>query len=314
MSKEETQESQVQQDTFQTKFTTPNHSREGEFEKLFEDALPKKNSYIPGTIMDGTAVAKAWSEKYRDQIKGRTLAILQIGNNLASTKYIQMKQRKADELGVNLQHIQIAETEDIKTILKNLETLNKDTSIDAILVQLPIEGPLAKHHIQILEAITPAKDIDFLTSARLGMSLVHKVGLPATASGIVHLLEYYQVPIVSSHIVFVGASLLCNKPLAMYYESQGATVTICNEYTKDLASITRTADILITTVGVKNLITAEHVKKGVIVVDAGFGIDKLTGKVYGDVDFEAVRLLANLITPVPGGVGPMTIAALFAGI
>ena len=214
----------------------------------------------------------------------------------------------AEFLGFNFNHIKLEDDVTIEGILRIIDELNNDEEVDGILVQMPVSEHLDSKVIQ--NAINPLKDVDGLTDINMG-KLVHKKEclVPCTALGIMELLNYYNIPVISKNVVVVGRSDLVGRPVAELLINASATVTLCHSKTKDLASITRGADILIVAVGKSRLITKDMVKDGAVVIDVG--INKLEdGSLCGDVDFENVKDKCSYITPVPGGVGQMTVLEL----
>jgi methylenetetrahydrofolate dehydrogenase (NADP+)/methenyltetrahydrofolate cyclohydrolase len=198
---------------------------------------------------------------------------------------------------------------DEKTLLECIELLNDEPHVHGILVQLPLPSP--EHEATAIESITPLKDVDGfhpLNVAKLYAGTPYLI--PSTPAGILELLATHHVPIAHQRVVIVGASNIVGKPLALYLLHHDAVVTLCHKYTHDLPRFTREADILITAVGKEKLITAEMIKPGAVVIDVGISL--VEGRAVGDVDFEPVAQKASLLTPVPGGVGPLTIAMLLA--
>ena len=240
------------------------------------------------------------------------LTVIQVGDNASSNIYIKQKRKMAEFLGFNFNHIKLEDDVTLEGILRIIDELNNDEEVDGILVQMPVSEHLDSKVIQ--NAINPLKDVDGLTDINMG-KLVHKKEclVPCTALGIMELLNYYNIPVISKNVVVVGRSDLVGRPVAELLINASATVTLCHSKTKDLASITRGADILIVAVGKSRLITKDMVKDGAVVIDVG--INKLEdGSLCGDVDFEEVQKIASYITPVPGGIGPMTIAMLMTNI
>jgi methylenetetrahydrofolate dehydrogenase (NADP+)/methenyltetrahydrofolate cyclohydrolase len=200
----------------------------------------------------------------------------------------------------------------LKKLLSVIDTLNDDPDVSGFIVQLPLPGHLQKDVPTIIRAIDPKKDVDGFTAYNLGkmfLSTEFEHLPPATPAGVLTLLTDYQIPIEGKHAVIVGHSNIVGKPLALMLLNRGATVTVCHVKTVDLASHTRQADILCTAVGKAALITKDMVKPGAVVIDIGISRDEQE-RLRGDVDFEAVKEIASAITPVPGGVGPMTVASL----
>lgn len=236
------------------------------------------------------------------------LTVIQVGDNASSNIYIKQKRKMAEFLEFNFNHIKLEDDVTLEEILKIIDELNNDEEVDGILVQMPVSEHLDSKVIQ--NAINPLKDVDGLTDINMG-KLVHKKEclVPCTALGIMELLNYYNIPVISKNVVVVGRSDLVGRPVAELLINASATVTLCHSKTKDLASITREADILIVAVGKSRLITKDMVKDGAVVIDVG--INKLEdGSLCGDVDFENVKDKCSYITPVPGGVGQMTVLEL----
>ncbi len=236
------------------------------------------------------------------------LTVIQVGDNASSNIYIKQKRKMAEFLGFNFNHIKLEDDVTLEEILKIIDELNNDEEVDGILVQMPVPEHLDSKVIQ--NAINPLKDVDGLTDINMG-KLVHKKEclVPCTALGIMELLNYYNISVTSKNVVVVGRSDLVGRPVAELLINASATVTLCHSKTKDLASITRGADILIVAVGKSRLITKDMVKDGAVVIDVG--INKLEdGSLCGDVDFENAKDKCSYITPVPGGVGQMTVLEL----
>jgi methylenetetrahydrofolate dehydrogenase (NADP+)/methenyltetrahydrofolate cyclohydrolase len=237
------------------------------------------------------------------------LAVILVGEDPASKVYVRNKQRACQKVGIHSMTHLLPGSTDEKTLLGYIEQLNADPHVHGILVQLPLPSP--EHEATAVEGIAPLKDVDGfhpLNVAKLYEGRPYLI--PSTPAGILELLATYRVPTADRHVVIVGASNIVGKPLALCLLQRDAVVTLCHKYTRDLASLTREADILITAVGKQKLITAEMVKPGAVVIDVG--ITLVEGKAVGDVDVEPVLQKASLLTPVPGGVGPLTIAMLLA--
>ena len=236
------------------------------------------------------------------------LTVIQVGDNASSNIYIKQKRKMAEFLGFNFNHIKLEDDVTLEGILRIIDELNNDEEVDGILVQMPVSEHLDSKVIQ--NAINPLKDVDGLTDINMG-KLVHKKEclVPCTALGIMELLNYYNISVTSKNVVVIGRSDLVGRPVAELLINASATVTLCHSKTKDLASITREADILIVAVGKSKLITEDMVKDDAVVIDVG--INKLEdGSLCGDVDFENVKDKCSYITPVPGGVGQMTVLEL----
>jgi len=266
-------------------------------------------------IIDGNALAK----KIRLEIASRTatlvkkgikpgLAVLLVGEDPASQVYVRNKVKACEEAGMHslLERLPADLTED--ALLKRIHELNLDPSIHGILVQLPLPKHLNSHIV--IESIAPEKDVDGFHVANAGALMIGApLFRPCTPYGCMKMLESIDCPIRGARAVIVGASNIVGKPMAMLLLQAGATVTICNSKTKDLSAHTKEADILVVATGRPKMITAEMVKPGAVVIDVG--INRMDdGKLCGDVDFESVKTVASAITPVPGGVGPMTITML----
>jgi methylenetetrahydrofolate dehydrogenase (NADP+)/methenyltetrahydrofolate cyclohydrolase len=266
-------------------------------------------------IIDGNALAK----QIRGEITKRTsdltekgikpgLAVLLVGEDPASQVYVRNKVKACEDVGIfsilEKNPADLSETD----LLQRINELNKDPHIHGILVQLPLPKHIDSH--KIIESIAPEKDVDGFHVANAGALMIGApLFRPCTPYGCMKMLESINYPIRGARTVIVGASNIVGKPMAMLLLQAGATVTICNSKTKDLAAHTKEADILVVATGKPKMITANMVKPGAVVIDVG--INRLPdGKLCGDVDFEGVKNIASAITPVPGGVGPMTITML----
>lgn len=263
-------------------------------------------------IIDGKSVADKITEQLKQKISQLQdkphLAVIQIGNNAASTIYVNLKKKKAEEIGIKSTVINLDENIEEKELIYKIEKLNKDNSVHAILVQLPL--PKHINESNIIKAITPNKDVDGFTAQNTGdlFNGIKPKAYPCTPKGVLKLLKEYNIEIQGKHAVIVGRSNIVGKPLAIMLLNEHATVTICHSKTKNLPEITKQADILISAVG-KKIIFKDMVKKDAVVIDVGIFKDE-NNKTTGDVDFENVKEIAAYITPVPKGVGPMTIACL----
>lgn len=262
-------------------------------------------------ILDG----KKYSEHILETIKininnwgSPTLVIYRIGDDPASAVYVRNKIRAAEKVGINaiVRHYE-ATTNPMK-VQDQIYLDSKDSLIDGIMIQLPL--PEGWDEVSLMELIPAEKDVDGLTYENRGMlSDLTAFHVPCTANGIIQMLGYYGIELEGKHCVVIGRSDIVGKPVAQLALMKNATVTICHSKTKNLADITRTADILIAAAGKENLVTADMVKPGAVVVDVGINRN-VDGKLCGDVDFENVKEIASWITPVPGGVGPVTVAML----
>lgn len=270
----------------------------------------------PLTILNGTEVAKEHEQILSDKISKLSakphLVIIQVGNNPASTKYIQYKKLFANRVGATVTHAQYEDTITEDELVKNINSFSNDASVHGIIVQLPL--PKNIRPWIILDAIDPKKDVDGLTSFNLRHVYENnEIILPATTKGIFTLLSNYNISLDGKHVVVVGRSSLVGKPTALASINRNATVTVCHSHTKDLASITKSADILIVAIGQPNLIKEEYIKDNCVIVDVGITVGE-DNKVSGDVLLSSISEKADAISPVPGGVGPMTIVSLFENL
>lgn len=237
------------------------------------------------------------------------LSVILVGEDPASAGYVRSKGKQAGEVGFTHSEIRLPAEITEHELIDKIKELNVDEGVDGILVQLPLPKHIRKH--KVIESIDPMKDVDGFHSKNVD-ALWHRLpGIRAcTPKGIIKLLDKAGVEIAGKHAVVIGRSNIVGFPVAKLLLDRNATVTIAHSHTQDLASVTRQADILVVAIGVPKLITGEMVKEGVAVIDVGISHDPATGKLSGDVDFESVEPKASVITPVPGGVGPMTIACL----
>ena len=238
------------------------------------------------------------------------LAVVLVGDNPASQVYVRNKVKACADAGL---HSVLEKYDDAMTeaaLLARVEALNLDPSIHGILVQLPLPAHMDAN--KVIESISPAKDVDGFHIASAGALMVGQPGFwPCTPYGCMKMLESIGYSLRGKHAVVIGRSNIVGKPMAMMLLQQSATVTICHSATPDLAAMTRQADVIVAAVGKRNVLTADMVKPGAVVIDVGMNRDD-AGKLCGDVDFDGVRQVAGFITPVPGGVGPMTITMLLA--
>lgn len=239
------------------------------------------------------------------------LAVVLVGHDPASQIYILFKKQASEEVGIYLESYEMRENVSQAKLIKLIEKLNRNKKIHGILVQLPLPDHLDPY--EVMAAIDPAKDVDGFHPENIGWLSIgderaHRGLMPATTKGIWTLIQSTRMDVKGKHVVMVGASNIVGKPTAQLLLNKGATVTVCHKLTQDLGKHTREADILITATGVAGLITGDMVKKGAMVIDAG--ITRHKGKVVGDVAYDEVEDIVSYITPVPGGVGPMTVASL----
>ncbi|MFC7440964.1 bifunctional methylenetetrahydrofolate dehydrogenase/methenyltetrahydrofolate cyclohydrolase FolD [Laceyella putida] len=269
---------------------------------------------MTATIIDGKAIAQAVKRNLKgeaDQLKGKgvipSLTVVLVGNHPASESYVKGKIRASEEVGINSQLIRLESSISERALLDQIEQLNADPSVHGILVQLPLPDHINPD--RVIATISPAKDVDGFTPINVGNLVIgQEAFLPCTPFGIMELLKQSGTEIAGKHAVVVGRSNIVGKPISLLLQRADATVTMCHSRTVDLASYTRQADILIAAVGRPEMLTREHVKPGAVVIDVG--VNRHHGKLVGDVKFDEVKEIASAITPVPGGVGPMTIAML----
>lgn len=269
-------------------------------------------------LIQGKLVAEKILESIREeisQIEGRKpmLALIVVGDHAASLSYIRGKKKACEHVGMLSLVIEFSKTVSEKELLEKIEKLNRDPLVDGILVQMPLSEHIRPQMVQA--AIDPKKDVDGFHPLNMGKLLLGEEGgfIPCTPKGILVLLEQYEIPVEGKHVVIVGRSNIVGKPLAalLMQKKKGcnATVTIAHSKTEGLEKMTRSADILVAAIGRPLFIKKEMVKPGAAIIDVGINRD-LDGKLVGDVDFAQIFPLAGWITPVPGGVGPMTIAML----
>ncbi len=264
------------------------------------------------TILDGTKLSNRICEEIKADIIANDikcgLAVIRVGEDPGSIVYVGRKEKKANEIGIKSKIVLLPDTTQKEELFRAIDRLNSDKDIHGILVQLPLPKHLKER--EIVERILPSKDVDGLHIYNAGKLFSGETPLssPCTPSGIIELIKLSGIQITGKNAVVVGRSNIVGKPIAQMLLNENATVTICHSKTKDIGSFTRNADILVAAVGVPRLITADMVKPGAVIIDVG--MNRIEGKLVGDVDFEPVSKVAGFITPVPGGVGPMTIAML----
>ena len=275
-------------------------------------------------ILDGKETARQLREELRVEVAQwrqsggpqPTLAAILVGDDPASQVYVRNKERACEQVGMTSRLLRRPASTTTAELLELLRGLNEDRQVNGILVQLPLPAGIDSQ--RVLDAVDPSKDVDAFSPENVGLLVQGRPRyLPCTPHGVVNLLARYQIELAGRHVVVVGRSDIVGKPLANMLVQRdigfgakyaNATVTICHSQSTNLASITRAADILVAAVGRPRLITAEMVKPGAVVVDVG--INRVDEQLVGDVDFQAVSQIASYITPVPGGVGPLTIAML----
>jgi methylenetetrahydrofolate dehydrogenase (NADP+) / methenyltetrahydrofolate cyclohydrolase len=263
------------------------------------------------TILDGKKTAEKRLELLKEKIEDKNLeprlATVIVGNDPASQMYVRMKHRACEQVGIGSVGIELPAEATTRTVVDEVRRLNRDEDIDGILVQLPLPKQIDTE--RVIGAIRPDKDVDGYHPENLGLLFSGRPKFSScTPTGIMTLLAEYAIPIAGKRAVIAGRSIDVGRPMAALLLNADATVTICHSKTVDIAEELKRADILVSAVGKAHFITAEMVKPGAVVIDVG--INQLEGKLVGDVDFGAVKEIASAITPVPGGVGPMTIATL----
>ncbi|WP_232696101.1 bifunctional methylenetetrahydrofolate dehydrogenase/methenyltetrahydrofolate cyclohydrolase FolD [Brevibacillus daliensis] len=265
-------------------------------------------------IIDGKVYAKTYRETLKTEVDALVqqgvqpgLAVVLVGEDPASQTYVNGKIKACEETGIYSKAFRLQSDIAESELLALVEELNQDPNIHGILVQLPL--PAHINEDAVIDAISKEKDVDGFHPVSVGnLSIGKETFLPCTPHGVIKLIESTGLGIAGKHAVIVGRSNIVGKPVAMLLLQKNATVTICHSRTKDLGEMTRQADILIVAVGVAHLIKKEHVKEGAVVIDVG--MNRVDGKLTGDVLFDEVAEVASYITPVPGGVGPMTITML----
>ena len=267
------------------------------------------------SIIDGKLVSQAVKDGVKEQVallnsKGVsvTLAVIIVGDDPASRIYVNNKKKACEATGIVSREYALPADTSLEELVALIEKLNNDSEVNGILCQLPLPEGLDEK--AVIAAISPEKDVDAFNAVNTGHIMIGDYTfLPCTPAGITEMLDYYEIPVRSKHCVVIGRSNIVGKPMAMLLLKRDGTVTICHSKTENLADITRQADILVAAVGRAKFVSADMVKDGAVVIDVGMNRDA-DGKLCGDVDFEAVEKKASFITPVPGGVGPMTIATL----
>jgi methylenetetrahydrofolate dehydrogenase (NADP+)/methenyltetrahydrofolate cyclohydrolase len=273
---------------------------------------------VAATVIDGKAVAAQVRERVAGEVQdfaarhdGRVpgLATVLVGDDPASQVYVGNKRKQTEEVGMRSIHHGLDASTSEPDLLAVIAELNADDEVDGILVQLPLPAGLDQD--AVIATIDPAKDVDGLTAGSAGLLAQGRPGLvPCTPQGIMELLRHTGIEVEGAEAVVVGRSILVGRPLASLLLNASATVTVCHSRTRDIAEVCRRADILVAAVGSPRLVRGDWVKPGAAVIDVG--MNRTDDGLVGDVDFEAAREVAEAITPVPGGVGPMTIAMLLA--
>ena len=263
-------------------------------------------------LIDGKLISAQVKDECRERVAKEgldvTLAVIQVGNDPASTVYVGNKKKACEYIGIHSLSYELPEETTEEELLALVEKLNQDDSVHGILVQLPLPSHIDED--KVIQKISPMKDVDGFHPQSVGALSIGEPGfVSCTPAGVIQLLKRSGVKIDGSECVIVGRSNIVGKPMAMLMLRENATVTVCHSHTKDLKEVTKRADILIVAVGRPRFITREYVKEGAVVIDVGIHRSE-DNKLCGDVDFADVEPVASAITPVPGGVGPMTIAML----
>lgn len=265
-------------------------------------------------IIDGKSISSFVKDKIREEVsylKANSitvgLAVIIVGEDKASQLYVANKRKACENLGIMSETHYLPENTSQKELLELIDNLNKDKNINGILVQLPLPAHLDEK--AIINAILPEKDVDAFHPVNVGKIMQGDYDfVPCTPAGIMEMLKYEDIDLTGKHCVIIGRSNIVGKPMAMLMLHKNATVTICHSKTENLKDICKQADILVVAIGKPNFVNSDYVKPGAVVIDVG--INRVDGKFCGDVDFADVEPITSAITPVPGGVGPMTIAML----
>lgn len=268
------------------------------------------------TVLSGKLPAKILKTQLQEKISYLktqhvipTLVTIVIGDNAASRGYIRSEQRQAQQIGLKHKVLQLPPQISEKQAQQTILQISQLANVDAILLAAPLPPHLCRQ--KIMQVIPPLKDIEGLTAENIGRLWTGQpTNIPATALGIMKLLDFYQITVSGRHVVIIGRSEIVGKPLAALLLQQNATITITHSQTRNLAAITKQADILIVAIGQANFIDKKYLKKGVIIIDVGANYDS-HGQMQGDVDALSVQQIAAMLSPVPGGVGPLTVASLF---
>lgn len=270
-------------------------------------------------IMNGKEVSKLRNEELKQKIdasikkvgRAPSLAVILVGDDPASHIYVNSKIRQAKEVGINSIDIKLPESTSSKELADLIKKLNDDDNVDGILIQLPLPKYIKEG--DMLDLVDPNKDVDGFSVLNQGKLFQNRDSiLSATPKGIINLIDHYKIELEGINATVIGRSLIVGMPMAKLLLNRNATVTTCHRYTKNLVEHTKNADLIVVATGQKHLIKKDMVKEGVIIIDVG--INREGNKIYGDVDYENVKEVASYITPVPGGVGPMTISALLENV
>lgn len=268
-------------------------------------------------ILSGTDVAERILHSLTERIASLDpkLVIVQVGSDPASDSYIRKKMESSATIGMRCEHMRLPEDISLTFLMETIARLNADADTTGYIIQLPLPAHLQPHVPVLFRSMDPAKDVDGFTAYNLGKMLISSIFEhlpPATPAGIIELLDFYEIPLQGKCVVIIGQSTIVGKPLATMCMNRNATVISCNKYTEHLEELCRIGDILVCAVGKIGLVTGSMVKKGAVVIDVG--VNKQGTSIVGDVDRASVDPIASAITPVPGGVGPMTVACLLRNV
>jgi methylenetetrahydrofolate dehydrogenase (NADP+) / methenyltetrahydrofolate cyclohydrolase len=270
---------------------------------------------MPAKIIDGKKIARHYRDSIAQEVQQLKslgmvpgLAVVLVGDNSASHTYVRMKRKTCEEMGIHSVLVEYDNSVSEKELLEKIQQLNEDASIHGILVQLPLPEGIQTE--KVIEQIDPSKDVDGFHPVNIGRMMIGEDAfLPCTPYGIMKMLQYENISVSGKHAVIIGRSNIVGKPAGQLLLKQNATVTYCHSKTEDLSAYTANADILISAAGKAKLIHGDDIKPGAVVVDVGMNRDE-NDKLCGDIDFDSAKETAGYITPVPGGVGPMTITML----
>ena len=270
---------------------------------------------IMAQIIDGKKISQDIKDELKEKVTALkeagmepALAVIQVGNDPASSVYVRNKKKACEYIGIRSLSYELPEETTEDALIELIEKLNNDKTVNDILVQLPVPKHIDPD--KIIRTISPEKDVDGFHPQNVGKLVIGEEGfISSTPAGVIQLLKRSGIEISGKNCVIVGRSNIVGKPMALLMLRENATVTVCHSHTKDLKEVTKRADILIVAIGKPKMITADYVKEGAVVIDVGIHRPE-GGKLCGDVDFDSVEKTASAITPVPGGVGPMTIAML----
>ena len=270
-------------------------------------------------ILDGKKTAQGIEakllKKISSYVRAPQLAIILVGERLDSLTYVRQKTKTAERLGISIRLFHFENNISEKRLMQEVEVLNAEQDVDGIIVQLPLPSHINPR--TIINRIDPTKDVDGLTTLNQGKLLTGEPAFsPATARGVISLLKENGISLLGKRVTVVGRSLLVGRPVALLAEREGATVIQCHSKTKKIEELTQIADVLIVATGKPKLISLKHIRKGQVVVDVGISVVERKGgrTLVGDVDFEKVSKVVKAISPVPGGVGPMTVISLFENV